>query len=805
MLRHYTKIAMRNLSRHIGYSLINVFGLAIGMATCILILLFIQSELSYDQFHEKKDRIYRLGIEWRNGNAGEPLAMSKGPFRLADAVRTDFPELEHVVRLYPLDRTSFRLGDRQFSENRFFFVDPDFFEVFGFKLLSGDQSTALRDPYTMVISETTANRYFGDSNPVGKTLEWRDKQMTVTGVVEDPPENSHFHFDFLASLTVAQQEFEPPVLENWGEGTSFTYLVFPVGVNPTGVEAEFPGFVEKNVQEGASERLRLWLMPLTDIHLYAHTDWEIEQNGDMSYVYSFAIIAVFILLIACINFMNLATARAARRSKEVGLRKVVGAARVQLITQFLGEVIILAMAGLALAIIFVLAVLPVFNEFVERELSLNPMENGMLLLMLAGIVLFVGLAAGAYPAFFLSSLSPVKVLKGALAQGGGAILRKSLVTFQFGVSILLLVVTLIVYNQLQYNRNIELGYDKEHVVVIPDVPRALRANYQQLSQELMDHPNILLAAAASRVPPGKLDSDIGTRPEGVPEEERRGMKTIWTDFDYMELLDLDMAAGRTFSRDYPTDATAGFVLNEAAVRSLGWTAEEAIGKGFGSREVTALSDGRWVPRDGQVIGVVKDFHFESLHEAISPNVYFVAPLMAWNYLIRISPERIPETLSAIESTWQKFSPDAPIDYRFLDESFDSLYRAEERQMTLFGIFSSLAIFIGCLGLTGLASYTAQQKTKEIGVRKVLGASESGIVMLLSGEFAKLVILANLLAWPVAYYFMQNWLQGFVYRVELSVFTFLVPGIAALLFAGITVGFQALRAARMNPVQALHYE
>ncbi|MBT5874035.1 MAG: FtsX-like permease family protein [Candidatus Latescibacteria bacterium] len=724
---------------------------------------------------------------------------------MADALRVDFPEIPQIVRLYPQDGTLVEHEGETFSERSFMYVDPNFFDMFSFNLIEGDPNTVLRDPYTMVLTPETGRRYYGNKSPVGQSLTVRVDEYTITGLVEPAPGNSHFSFDFLASMAVSQQEFSRIVLENWGEMTSFTYVALSEKIRPADLEARFPAFLEKNMSEGSSEFRELFLHPLADIHLNSHTSNELGANGDITYVYAFSAIAFVVLLIACINFMNLTTARSANRAKEVGLRKVVGAYRGQLIQQFLGEVIILALIGMVLAVLLVYAVLPAFNEFVAKELTIDPAENAGMLLMFTAIVLFAGIIAGSYPAIFLSRFRPVEVLKGSLATGsGGSVLRKILVICQFSVSIFLLVVTAIVYDQLNYARSIDLGYDEEHVLVLSS-PGSLRAKYQQFGNDLRTNPNIVLSAGSSRVPPGRLSSSIGTRPEGVPENDRVGMQTIWTDFDFIELLGLEIAAGRSFSRDFPSDVSGAFVINESAAARIGWTAQEAIGKGFGSSEITDWDEGQWTQRDGQVIGVVNDFHFESLHDEIVPTVYFVAPNMASNFLIRIEPGEIQETVAFIESTWQRYVPNQPFQYRFLDEAFDTLYRTEERQMTLFGIFAGLAILVGCLGLVGLASFTAQQRTKEIGVRKVLGATVPNILYLLSREFSILVLLANVIAWPMAYYVMSLWLQDFVYRVDMGVGSFAAASVLALAIAWITVSTQALRAATTDPIKALRYE
>lgn len=806
MFTNYLKITLRNLRRNKAYSFINIAGLALGMACCVLILLFVQEELSYDQFHEQKENIFRIHIAWHNPQTGETSENAINPYRLAEALRTDFPELPQVVRLFPQGRTLIRHGDKRFNENGFYYVDPSIFEAFSLQLLDGDPATALREPYTVVITKEIARKYFGDENPIGQSLTHDNDELKITGVMAELPRHSHFHCDFLASMAVAQQEFSRIVLENWGEMTVYTYISLPAGMSPAELEGRLVPFVKKHIPDYAAA-VRLVLMPLTDIHLHSHTSGELEANGDIIYVYAFTAIAFFILLIACINFMNLATARSAKRAREVGMRKVLGAVAVQLRRQFLGESLCFALLALLLALLLVQLVLPAFNGFVDRELALDLTQNWVMLASLLAITLFVGLVAGSYPAFVLSAFEPVQVMKGAAGKNSrGAMLRKTLVTLQFAISIFLIVVTAIVYRQLQYARDIKLGFNKEHVVAISNLPSSIMGDhFAQFRSELMQNSGVVRVAASSRVPPGRLGSNIGTRPEGVPEAQRQGMQTVWTDFDFIELLGLELAAGRSFSRAFATDATSAFILNEAAVKAIGWTPETAIGKSFGSSEIVDWNQGQWIERNGQVIGVLRDFHFESLHDEIVPTVYFVAPYMAWNAVVRIRPENIASTMKFLESKWEEFNPGQPFEYRFLDEAFEALYRREKRQGEIFGTFALLAILVACLGLIGLASFAAEQRTKEIGIRKVLGASAAGIVNLLSREFLGLVLLANLLAWPVAYFIMKKWLEDFAYRIDINVLPFLAGAVVALLMAMLTVSVQTLKAALANPVETLRYE
>ncbi|MCB9285674.1 MAG: ABC transporter permease [Lewinellaceae bacterium] len=805
MFRNYLKTAFRNLWKFRSYTLINILGLAIGVACVLLILLYVRSELSYDRFHENRDRIYRLTMEATNPQTRETMQRAVGPYRLAEEMKPDLSDFT-LIRFAVQDRELIELGDEIFTEEHFAFVDPAALQVFHFPLLSGDPETALDNPFSVVLSESAARKYFKDANPVGKALTIREQPFEVTGIMEDVPQNSQLGFDVLASMNCARQVFSRIVLENWGEGYVETFAMIPEGKRPADYEEALAAFVDVKLEGWKEFSPQLIMQPLPEMYLHSKNIHSFFTGGDITYVYAFSLIALFILLIACINYMNLATARSSVRAREVGMRKVVGASRSQLIGQFLSESTLLALISLVLAVGIVYLVLPAFNNLAGQEIPFSLLDNWGLLAGLAGIVVLIGIAAGSYPAFLLSAFRPVAVFSGQLQQGfRGGNLRKVLVAFQFMTSIFLLIVTGVVYQQLEYCRNMDLGFDKEHLVLIEGTPTEMRGRYDQFAEQLAANPHIVSSAASSRVPPGRLSSSFRTRPEGIPEERQQGMQTVWTDFDFIETMGFEMAAGRSFSRDFPADAGTAFILNEAAVREIGWTDETAIGKGFGSSEIADWESGQWQDRDGTVIGVLKDFHFESMKEEIVPTVYFVAPYMAWNYVIRIKPDDIPETISYIEGVWERFNTDAPFEYTFVDENFAALYRAEERQGRIFGIFAALAIFIACLGLVGLASFTAEQKRKEVSIRKVLGASRMSIITLLSKEFTWLVLIAFLLATPLAWYLMNTWLQDFAYRISIGVGVFLLAGLASLLAAWATVAWQTARVARANPADVLKTE
>ncbi|MDX1478565.1 MAG: FtsX-like permease family protein, partial [Saprospiraceae bacterium] len=639
----------------------------------------------------------------------------------------------------------------------------------------------------------------------GQTLQLRGRDFEITGILEEVPANSQFRFDIMVSMHCAEQVFSRIVLENWGEGYVETFVQVPPGASPDTYEDQLEQFVADKLQAWSAFSPRIRMQPLDKLYLHSRDISSFANGGDITYVYAFSFIALFILIIACINFMNLATARAGLRSKEVGLRKVVGASRRQLIGQFLSESTVLAVISLGLALGIAQLAMPFFNQLADKNMTLSALLDGPVIAGLLGITLFVGLAAGSYPALILSAFKPIHTLAGEKRHGlRGGKLRRVLVGFQFATSIFLLVVTGIVYKQLNYCKSVDLGYDKDHVLVF-GTPVDLRSKYDQFRSELLSNPRVVNAAGSSRVPPGSLSSSLQTRPEGVPEDQRRGMQTVWTDYDFIETMGFNMAAGRSFSREFPADATTGFILNEAAVRELGWTNESAIGKTFGSMEITDWNSGQWVPRDGQVIGVLEDFHFESLKNQIVPTVYFIAPYMAWNYVVRVRPEQLNASISSIEKTWEQFNPGIPFEYTFVDENFAQLYQTEERQGRIFATFALLAIFIACLGLIGLASFTAERKKKEVGIRKVLGASSFNLVMLLTREFTWLVVLAFVVAAPVGWYVMQNWLRDFAYQTRVGVTVFIAAGGIAVLIAWLTVGLQTARTAYSNPVKALRQE
>lgn len=796
MLKNYFKIAWRVLLKSKVYSFINLGGLAIGMACCLLIVLYVRDELSYDQFHENAHRIYRVLAE--SGNEEDRVLESANTsFRVGPALKQSFPEVLDAIRFREGYRGVLSYGEKSFAEKKFYFVDPTVFEVFTFEFAIGDPKTALAQPNNVVLTERTARKYFGDADPIGQVLHYEGwagpADLTVTGVLKNLPQNTHFDFDFLGSLDIIDtSDFY------WTWFTSlWTYILLPENYPPEQLQAKFPDFIDRQIKPNL-DRDESWfildLEPLTDIHLYSQLDVQMKPTSNILFVYLFSAIAAIILILACINFTNLATARSLKRAKEVGMRKALGSQRYELIAQFLGESMLICILALALAIALAELSLPLFNSLAEKAIRIDYFNDGFVLLALFGTVLVTGLLSGSYPAFALSRFQPVTVLKGTPGTGqtGSFTLRKSLVVFQFFISIVLIISVIAISSQLEFIRAKNLGANIEQVVVIPMSEKA-----ESFLNTIKQNSNVINASVSSRVPV-EIES-FDTRPVFVQGFEKPiQMENFNIDEDFLATYQIELVAGRNLSRQFASDSTA-FLLNESAVQAFGWgTPEMAIGKQIGWQ---------FNYKKGQVVGVVKDFHMVSLHEAISPLILHKLPEAYWyNFIsVRLRPQDISESLAFIEETWQNFNPRGGYDYFFVDDSFAKIHRADVRFGQVVSVFTAMAIVIACLGLFGLISYTAEQRTKEIGIRKVLGASVAGIVRLLSKEFVKLVMIANLVAWPIAWYAMRLWLQNFAYRIELNFWHLLLAGSVALLIAIASVSSQAIKAALADPVKALRYE
>ncbi len=811
MFKNYLKIALRNLLRHKGYSLINIAGLAVGIACCLLILLYVQDELAYDRHHEKAGQIYRVVLDGRLAGKDFNFAVASAP--LAVILPKELPEVLASTRLQNRSGILVRYGEKRFTEDRIFYADSTVFGVFTMPLLLGNAQTALVQPNAIVLTATMAAKYFGDESPIGNTLTLDNQDYQITGVMQDVPRQSHFHPDFLASMATLSDSRD----QNWLSNNFYTYVVLPANASAKEFEAKLAAVVKKYADPqvkaavgfgfdefiASGGRYRYLLQRLTDIHLHSKLDVEIDPAGagDIKYIYIFSAIAVFILLIACINFMNLATARSANRAKEVGVRKVLGSFRAQLVQQFLSESILISCTALLIAIGLAELLLPTFNHLAGKQLHAGFLASKLALLGLIGFGLLVGIIAGSYPAFFLASFRPVSVLKGKLRSGAGSNrLRSGLVVFQFAISIALIAGTAVVQQQLQYVQSENLGFDKEHVVVIQKAGE-LKQQGQAFKQELLRSPNVMNASAASDVP-GKWFDNTTVQAEGAPPDRLELFWYLSADEDFVKTLDMKIAAGRNFSKAFSTDSSA-VIINETAGKRLGWT--DAVGK-----KLVLLGRTPEESLKFTVIGVLKDFHFESLRQKIRPMGLFLQGGLSFSLTpecvaVRIRPQNLPATLAFLENKWRLFVPHHPFEYSFLDADFDALYRAEQRTGKIFGTFSALAIFIACLGLFGLASFTTEQRTKEIGVRKVLGASVSQVVVLLSKDFTRLVLIALMIAAPVAYLAMNRWLQDFAYRINIGAWTFVLAGGLALVIALLTVSFQSIKAALANPVEALRYE
>ena len=797
MIRNYLTIAIRNLLRQPVYSLINIVGLAIGMAACMLIVLYIQDELSYDRHHPNAERIYRIVDDIESG--GQTIQTAGSPLSWAPALKRDYPEVEQFVRMRGTASSwLFHREATQFYEKKVIWAEDGLFGLFDIPLVAGDPKTALAEPFTIVISEEMAAKYFGGEEAMDQILGVDNTyDFRVTGIMRDMPANTHFRSDMFTSYS-SLATIGSYYRENWEVHDNFyTYILLREDADPDDLEAQFPDFLERYAGDKYRESgvvLNPSLQPVVDIHLHSHRESELEPNGDIRFVVLYMLIAFLIPLIACINFVNLATARSAMRAREVGVRKVMGANRTQLLGQFLGEAVLMAAVAMIISVILVELALPAVNTIAGKQL-IFPLSNGLVLAALVFGAIVIGLAAGSYPAVYLSGFVPTEVLKGNLETGTrGLNLRKVLVVVQFAMSIFLLVSTAVIYDQLEYISTKRLGFNKEQVMVLPITGSTQRRNTPVLKERLSQLPGVLGVATASGVPGMRVIPIMAVRPDGMAPEDQLMMATLQVDETFLDVLEIDLAAGRNFSPDWGTDSTTGFLLNETAVRYLGWGAPpDAIGKQFA-----------WLPfggKKGQVIGVVEDFHLRTIHEEIEPIVILTSSYHIY-VLIRVEPNRIPETIARIGETWRTIDASFPLEYTFLDEDFDRLYQDDRRLGEVFAIFAMLGVFVACLGLLGLASFSIQRRTREIGIRKVLGSSISTIVVLLSKDFMKYVLLGNLIAWPLAYFVMTRWLQNYAYAAPLDFAWFVVGGVVALVIAWLTIGAHAVAASRRNPVKAL---
>lgn len=791
MIKNYFKIAWRNLSKNKVFSMINILGLTIGITVCLMIFVFIMNEFSFDNFHEKKDNIYRVSRSFKQDKIVAPWL--SGPY--ATALKNDFPaEIKNAVRVMPSSDLVV-IGNKSFNEKNVYFADDNFFSVFTFPLLSGNATTALKEPGSIVLTESVAKKYFGSAdNAMGKVLQMdKDMQLKVTAVARDLPSNSHLSFDMVVPMS---RWYNEPWFQVWINNNHFVYLELNDHVDKAKLEKQFPAFMNKYMGSDMKRmgvKVDLELTPLRDVYFGEGSSFDPVKHGDKTIVYIFLSIAVLILLIACINFMNLSTIRAVERSKEVGLRKVMGALRNQLVWQFIGESLLITFISCVLSLGLLQLLSPLYNQLLGYTLTVS-WNTWPIYAFLTGIVLIVGFLAGSYPAFFLSAFKPIESLKGKLKLGrGGATFRQALVVVQFSISVFLIVGTIVIVNQMSYVKNKQLGYDKEQTIAIPIDNGDFYEHLQSFKSELLNNSNIEAVAAMSGEPGGFFDQhtfDV----EG--QRDTWKARTEFADFDIVKTLGLKVIAGRSFSPQFATDSTDAAMINHTAATKLGFTPAEAVGK--------------WIKntiRDSarrRIVGVVEDFNFLSLKENMEPLVISTAEDRRVA-LVKIKPGHIEAGIEAVKKEYAKATPLYPLEFTFLDQKFDSMYRTDIRQQTIITIFSGMAIFIACLGLFGLASFTTAKRTKEIGVRKVLGSSTQNIVILLSKDLLKPVIIATVIALPVGYYAMNTWLQNFAYRTPFSWWIFLLAAVIIFGIALLTVSIKALKAAVMNPAKSLRAE
>lgn len=787
MLKSYLMVALRNLKKNSTYSFLNILGLAVGMTAFILISLYVRYELSFDKYHKNADRIYRV---IREGRAFTPAAL--GP-----ELKEKIPEVESVTRMIRQSKTLISYEQKHFLEEEFYWACRETFDIFSIPFISGDPGTVLNDPSAIVLSRRTAKKYFGNEDPMGKTLTVSERyEFKVTGVFGNMPANSHFVMDAVVPYET-YFKITSNDINGWRSNFSYTYFLLREGADPEVMENKISPLIETPLYKAAGidepQPKYFFIQPMIEIHLHSQLMQEIGPNNNIKYIILFSSVAFLILFIACINYMNLATARSLRRGKEVGMRKVVGAQKGQLVVQFLGESVTMAVMAMILSIGMVLGFLPAFNNLVERQLSLNPVRNPQLFVVLVLITAFVGLFAGSYPAMRMSGFRPISVLGGSFTRSAkGTSLRNVLVLVQFSITIFLIVCTLAVRDQLKFIKTVDMGYSKEQIITLPVRGRSMRKNIQAIRAELLKYADITAVSTSARLP-NKIDTFTSRNWTGRNLKEPIAIFYNTADYDFVDLYGMQIVQGRNFSRDFPSDEKGAFLVNETAVKVAEW--ESPIGRKFA----------HWNGAKGEIVGVIKDFHLRSLHSPIEPLYVFLDQSSFSNISVKIRSSNISTTIKYIEGVMKKFAPSTPFSYSFFDEVFERAYFTEQRMGRIFGAFAILAIFIACLGLFGLTVFAAEQRTKEIGIRKVLGASVTKIFMLLSKEFIRWVLLANFIAWPIAYFTMNKWLENFAYRIQLGVVAFLVSGGIALLIAYLTVSYQSIKSARANPITSLRYE
>ena len=786
MFENYLKSAFRHIKKQKGYSLITLAGLTIGITCFILISLYVRYEFSYDRFHENAENTYRVLVDTRETYMGKSqVTTTPGP--LSTAMQEEFPEVLMATKV-SAERVVLKYNEERLSESRIYCADPAFLEIFDFPLLAGNPESALIEPYCLLITKDMAEKYFGRENPVGKIINIDKKDYKITGVLANIPGNTHFRFDFLASFSSLTEIYGKDRIYRWNSWSYQTYILLHEQADPLSLEKKLPAFLKKNYAEDATQTFRL--QPVADIHFHTKANFEIEPNADIRNVYLLSAIGLFILLIACFNYMNLSTARASTRAREIGMRKVIGANRPQITRQFLGESVLFSFIALVFSLLLVKLLLPAFRIFMDRKLETEFFQDWSFMLSLIGMVIFVGLLSGSYPSLVLSSFQPTSVLKGARLRTskGSSLFRNLLVVSQFAISVALVFCTIVVHNQLRFMKNKELGFIKDYIVVVP----AAVEEQDALINELRQNAQILDVTLSDYLPHDITGASFANW-EGHKADEKLLIYRNWSDAHFLQFYDIPVVLGRGFSEEFMDKRGEVYILNESAVKAIGW--DDPIGKRFG------FSDDKM----GVVVGVVKDFHFAPLHLDIEPLALTLLSERPNWLSIRIRPHHIPGTLSYIERTWKTHSLQEDFSYSFLDDRLDRMYRTEKKLGKTFSIYTFIALFIACLGLYGLASFMTMQRTREIGIRKVLGATEWNITLMTTKKFLVLVFFGNVTAWPIAYFAMQKWLQNFAYRMNIGLWIFVLSATLSLIIALFTVGYQSIRAALTNPADSLRYE
>jgi len=797
MFKNLLKITLRNLLKDKVYSGINILGLTIGITCSLFLFLYILDELSYDRYHKNADHIYRVVSNIKEPDNAFTWAVAQIP--LGEELRDKYPEVKNVVRFFGTDRTLYKNGDKQFYEEQFFLADSTVFDMFSYEFLAGDPATALDNSFSLVLSEKIAKKYFANAQSAwNQSLQnQQGEEFKITGVIRDVPMNSHFRFDALISRNT-----QPKYQGSWGNFGVFTYIQLPAGYDLSKMYSSLEKVIKEKVNPIFDQfgiKVRYELQKITDIHLHSKIQDEAEEGGDISYIYIFSAVATFMLIIACINYMNLATARSANRAKEVGLRKVMGSKRGQLIAQFLTESVVVATVSLIISLVLIYLLLPAFNTLSNKHMLFSSVMQPPVMASLLGIVLITGVIGGSYPAFYLSAFSPVNVLKGKLAvRGGSSFFRKSLVVIQFGLSIFMLISTLIVFDQLQFLRDKDLGFNKENVVRLNLSSRETQKKGQVLADQLRQLPEVVAVGKADASPGQGIGKLLFKVEDAEGKMVDRGVDLYYSDYDYLDALGMKIILGRNFLKENPGDTLNAVLVNESMVARMAW--KDPLGKKF------QTGGGPNGPEEKKVVGVVKDYNQNSLYDAIEPLIILLGK--DHNYVfVRLAPGDVKSAMSSVEKVWKQVLPGNPMEYTFLDQDLDSQYKADQKRSQIFTAFSGLTIIIACLGLLGLAAFATEQRTQEIGIRKVIGASVRGLIVLVSKEFFIWVGIGMVLAIPASLYFTDRWLQNFAYRIDLKGewTTFLLSAVMAFVITLITVGYHVVRAATANPVKSLRTE